>query len=225
MHTTYHHPIESLRLRLAILTLSSIFIHLKQAFVRNNNVYIKDVTTNNPPVAVSTDGTEQRGTGTFLTLLPIQNYSLTHLLYYNTLITPTLHYLHYTHYTPPTLTTTLLHYTTLYYTILHFAADTTPTLYTYTHPPTHSLLHNTHPLAHFTPPIHPDGTMIVNGIQSWVYEEEVFSSGNAIWWSPDSARLAYFRSDETNVPQFLMPIYGNVYPRIENLAYPKVIYI
>lgn len=44
-----------------------------------------------------------------------------------------------------------------------------------------------------------------------------------MWWAPDGAHLAYFKFNETAVPEFLMPIYdGSAYPEIDNLAYPKV---
>ena len=69
-----------------------------------------------------------------------------------------------------------------------------------------------------------DGTLIENGVQAWVYEEEVFSAMSAIWWCPDSLHFAYLSSDETLVPQFLMSVYDDVYPTIVNIAYPKVRY-
>ena len=67
-----------------------------------------------------------------------------------------------------------------------------------------------------------NGTFIVNGVQNWVYEEEVFALMSAMWWAPDGKHLAYLSSDETNVPDFLMPVYDDVYPTIVTIAYPKV---
>jgi dipeptidyl-peptidase-4 len=62
---------------------------------------------------------------------------------------------------------------------------------------------------------------ILNGVTDWVYEEE-FSVTNLMAWSPDSEVLAFVRSDETNVPQMSMQIYGNgLYPGYENCKYPK----
>ena len=65
----------------------------------------------------------------------------------------------------------------------------------------------------------PDGTerrltfdgndLILNGYASWVYYEEILgrkSKYKAFWWSPDSRKLAYYRSDNTLVPMF--PIYS-----------------
>lgn len=73
-----------------------------------------------------------------------------------------------------------------------------------------------------TPGRQSDGVSIVNGVQSWVYEEEVFSDMTAMWWSTDGAHLAYLKFNETLVPEFLMPVYdGDAYPEIDNLAYPK----
>ena len=46
---------------------------------------------------------------------------------------------------------------------------------------------------------------ILNGYASWVYMEEILGrSGQyrAFWWSPDSKHIAFFRSDDTNVPVF-----------------------
>src|SRR5436190_1526098 len=37
------------------------------------------------------------------------------------------------------------------------------------------------------------------GTASWVYGEEL-SQQTAMWWSPDSTRIAYYRFDETRVP-------------------------
>lgn len=54
-----------------------------------------------------------------------------------------------------------------------------------------------------------DGTdKILNGISSWVYYEEILNRSKiAMWWSPDSKSIAFFRSDDTKVPIF--PIYNS----------------
>lgn len=39
------------------------------------------------------------------------------------------------------------------------------------------------------------------GTASWVYGEEL-NQQTAMWWSPDSSRLAYYRFDESDVPDF-----------------------
>jgi dipeptidyl-peptidase-4 len=61
---------------------------------------------------------------------------------------------------------------------------------------------------------------IINGIPDWVYEEE-FGYNKAFWWSPDNKFLAFVRFDETEVPDFSMPMYGGESPQIEqNKLYP-----
>ena len=61
---------------------------------------------------------------------------------------------------------------------------------------------------------------IINGIPDWVYEEE-FSYNKAFDWSPDSKMLAFVKFNETDVPEFIMPIYKGLSPEnIENALYP-----
>ncbi len=62
---------------------------------------------------------------------------------------------------------------------------------------------------------------ILNGVTDWVYEEE-FSVTNLMAWSPDSKVLAFVRSDETEVPEYSMQIYGKgLYPGYYKFKYPK----
>jgi dipeptidyl-peptidase-4 len=70
---------------------------------------------------------------------------------------------------------------------------------------------------------------IINGVPDWVYEEE-FGYNKAFWWSPDTKFLAFVRFDESQVPDFTMPIYGGekphldkfkLYPGEETFKYPK----
>eukprot|EP01127_Copromyxa_protea_P021130 TRINITY_DN7180_c0_g1_i1.p1 TRINITY_DN7180_c0_g1~~TRINITY_DN7180_c0_g1_i1.p1 ORF type:complete len:784 (-),score=128.88 TRINITY_DN7180_c0_g1_i1:19-2034(-) len=60
-----------------------------------------------------------------------------------------------------------------------------------------------------------------NGIQSWVYEEEIFSDYNALWWSPDGSYLAYMKSNESAVPIFSIPMYEGEKMEFLNIPYPK----
>lgn len=72
-------------------------------------------------------------------------------------------------------------------------------------------------------PITTDGKKneIINGIADWVYEEE-FAIVRMFDWSADSKYLAYIRSDERNVPEFSMDVYGKaLYPTQEVFKYPK----
>jgi dipeptidyl-peptidase 4 len=66
---------------------------------------------------------------------------------------------------------------------------------------------------------------ILNGYASWVYYEEILgrsSQYKAFWWSPDSKRLAYFRSDDSQVPVFTMTDGNTQHGYVETLRYPKV---
>lgn len=68
-----------------------------------------------------------------------------------------------------------------------------------------------------------DGALnkILNGTTDWVYEEE-FAVTNLMAWSPDSEYLAYVRTDETEVPEYSMQVYGDgLYPSYYNFKYPK----
>ncbi|KAF9183212.1 hypothetical protein BGZ51_004173 [Haplosporangium sp. Z 767] len=69
---------------------------------------------------------------------------------------------------------------------------------------------------------------IFNGITDWVYEEEVYGSPSALWWSPDGTSIAFLRFDETEVPEFHYSLYMDdqlnapAYPRNVMMKYPKV---
>jgi dipeptidyl aminopeptidase len=62
-----------------------------------------------------------------------------------------------------------------------------------------------------------------------VYEEEVFGSDYALWWSPDSSKIAFLVSDETLVNEYTFPIYNPTdnadtvvpYPSQQTMRYPK----
>ncbi|ETW78834.1 dipeptidyl aminopeptidase [Heterobasidion irregulare TC 32-1] len=49
---------------------------------------------------------------------------------------------------------------------------------------------------------------LFHGVPDWVYEEEVFGADYALWWSPDSSKIAYLALDETLVDEFIFPIYN-----------------
>lgn len=63
---------------------------------------------------------------------------------------------------------------------------------------------------------------IINGATDWVYEEE-FQIEVGFQWSPDGSKIAYYRFDETEVPEFTMVNYnGDLYPECQTFKYPKV---
>jgi len=50
-----------------------------------------------------------------------------------------------------------------------------------------------------------DKTRVKYGSASWVYGEELFQN-TAMWWSSNSQKLAFYRFDETNVPDFYLQL-------------------
>uniref|UniRef100_A0A8C9TS08 Dipeptidyl peptidase 4-like n=1 Tax=Scleropages formosus TaxID=113540 RepID=A0A8C9TS08_SCLFO len=64
---------------------------------------------------------------------------------------------------------------------------------------------------------------ILNGIPDWVYEEEMFSSHGAMWWSPNGTFLAYAEFNDTQVQNIEFSWYGTgQYPETVVIPYPKV---
>jgi dipeptidyl-peptidase-4 len=61
---------------------------------------------------------------------------------------------------------------------------------------------------------------IINGATDWVYEEE-FGFDKGLYWSPQGNRLAYYSFDESEVREFGMDIYGELYPERYTFKYPK----
>lgn len=61
---------------------------------------------------------------------------------------------------------------------------------------------------------------IINGNCDWVYEEE-FGFTVAYQWSPDGRHIAYYRFDESNVPEYTLPVYNGLYPENYTYKYPK----
>ncbi|XP_031344560.1 venom dipeptidyl peptidase 4-like isoform X1 [Photinus pyralis] len=66
--------------------------------------------------------------------------------------------------------------------------------------------------------------IIYNGVPDWVYEEEVLSSGSALWFSPNGKGLVFIQFDDRKVNDFHYFIYGNStvqYPTVATIKYPK----
>lgn len=61
---------------------------------------------------------------------------------------------------------------------------------------------------------------IINGNCDWVYEEE-FEFTRAYEWSPRGNYIAYYRFDETDVREYNMTIYDNLYNKDYRYKYPK----
>ena len=59
------------------------------------------------------------------------------------------------------------------------------------------------------------------GTASWVYGEEL-SQRTAMWWSPDSKKIAYYRFDETPVPDYYVTLnQTRLQATVDTEAYPK----
>lgn len=68
---------------------------------------------------------------------------------------------------------------------------------------------------------------IYNGWASWVYYEEILGRSSryaAFWWSPDGNKLAYLRTDDTDVPLFSLNRLDEadgIHGKLEVTPYPK----
>ncbi len=61
---------------------------------------------------------------------------------------------------------------------------------------------------------------VINGTTDWVYEEE-FAFTKAYNWSPDSKKIAFLKFNESNVKEFTMTYYSELYPDLYTFKYPK----
>ncbi|EON69005.1 dipeptidyl peptidase 4 [Coniosporium apollinis CBS 100218] len=76
------------------------------------------------------------------------------------------------------------------------------------------------------------GPDVFNGVPDWVYEEEIFGTNSALWFSPDGEYLAFLSFNETGVPTFTVPYFmgepghgqsiAPPYPYELDIRYPKV---
>jgi dipeptidyl-peptidase 4 len=59
------------------------------------------------------------------------------------------------------------------------------------------------------------------GIASWVYGEEL-NQNSAMWWSPDSRKVAFYRFDESKVPDYFLQLSQTQLQSVMDIeAYPK----
>ncbi|TKA71229.1 putative dipeptidyl-aminopeptidase B [Friedmanniomyces simplex] len=77
------------------------------------------------------------------------------------------------------------------------------------------------------------GSELFYGIPDWVYEEEVLAGSSATWWSGDGKFVAFFRTDESEVPSFPVQYFFSRpsgekpkdgeenYPETREIKYPK----
>lgn len=65
-----------------------------------------------------------------------------------------------------------------------------------------------------------ENNKIINGTTDWVYEEE-FAITKGFEWSLDSKYIAYLRFDESNVKEYTMKYFFDLYPDLYTFKYPK----
>src|SRR5262245_26627901 len=64
-------------------------------------------------------------------------------------------------------------------------------------------------------------TRVKNGTASWVYGEELRQT-TAFWWSPDGSKLAYYRFDESGIPDYFLALdQTKLQSSVDAEAYPK----
>jgi hypothetical protein len=63
---------------------------------------------------------------------------------------------------------------------------------------------------------------IYNGMSDWLYEEEILYQTDAMWWSPDSSKLAYIKFNDSKVEYYSFSMYDNSqYGHLNKIRYPK----
>lgn len=71
---------------------------------------------------------------------------------------------------------------------------------------------------------HDGSDLILNGYASWVYMEEILGRASryrAFWWSPDSRHIAFFRTDDGQVPVFDIVSEEGTHGALVRERYPK----
>lgn len=64
---------------------------------------------------------------------------------------------------------------------------------------------------------------IFNGVTDWLYQEEIFLTSQALWWSKNGEQLAFLTIDNQKVRHANIPIYEKQqYSSHASQAYPKV---
>ncbi|XP_064646923.1 inactive dipeptidyl peptidase 10-like isoform X2 [Lineus longissimus] len=71
--------------------------------------------------------------------------------------------------------------------------------------------------------------VISNGVPDWLYEEEILLSDHALWWSPQGNLICYATFNDSKVPKYKYPYYGDTKDPVggafKSINYPKAGYI
>ncbi|HNS19840.1 MAG TPA: S9 family peptidase [Sedimentisphaerales bacterium] len=66
------------------------------------------------------------------------------------------------------------------------------------------------------------GGLILNGQADWVYFEEILNRRwRMFWWSPDSSAIAFLRTDDTPVPEYVVVNDASSPRQVEPTRYPR----
>jgi dipeptidyl aminopeptidase len=77
------------------------------------------------------------------------------------------------------------------------------------------------------------GPNLFYGVPDWVYEEEVLAKNSATWWAEDGKYIAFFKTDESQVPEYPVQYFFSRpsgkqpkpglenYPEVRQIKYPK----
>lgn len=68
------------------------------------------------------------------------------------------------------------------------------------------------------------GQTIANGVPDWLYEEEILSNNNAIYFSPRGTKMCYASFNDSTVDSLSFPIYADQMgdSKLFNIRYPRV---
>ena len=65
------------------------------------------------------------------------------------------------------------------------------------------------------------GSSILNGIPDWLYEEEILSKNNAIYFSQKKNKMCFASFNDSKVDMLSFPFYSDE-SKMLNLRYPRV---
>ncbi|KAK4292837.1 hypothetical protein Pmani_034416, partial [Petrolisthes manimaculis] len=64
--------------------------------------------------------------------------------------------------------------------------------------------------------------LVFNGVTDYLYREYVLHSVSAVWANEEGTRLCYATFNDSGVLEVKIPMYGETYPTLKEIRYPKV---